>query len=480
MISVICVVCVLIALLIFSAVLILCLAQLGDEPLRIEITELLRDKWIFILLAVMAGVVLSALYGYLLATTIVKRIDLIVDHVNRLTSGDYSSRADSSSLRTGELGELAKATNDLGARLETFREEAYNEKSKSDILLERMVSGVLVANVSGRTILANPAAAEILGIPEETLAGAMPIDTIFKGIPEMAFARLKETCGGGGGHAVFEREGKIIETRYTTFREGEGYPFRLVLLFSDITGERALQLKQSDFVANVSHELKTPLTIVKTYTETLLSGNITDERVQHEMLERVELEADRMNDIVRDLLQLSRLENNSDVLHNKRLKLKTLADSAIMLTKDRAMERGIDLRLEFNADPELVIKGEKIKLEQALINVISNAINYTNKGGKVTLSVGAEGNDVFFKIADTGIGISQEDLPRVFERFFRVDKARSRAAGGTGLGLAIAKGYVEAHGGTINIESTVGVGTTINIVLPIVVHADEEIGAVDG
>ena len=151
-----------------------------------------------------------------------------------------------------------------------------------------------------------------------------------------------------------------------------------------------------------------------------------------------------------------------------------------MLTKDRAMERGIDLRLEFNADPELVIKGEKIKLEQALINVISNAINYTNKGGKVTLSVGAEGNDVFFKIADTGIGISQEDLPRVFERFFRVDKARSRAAGGTGLGLAIAKGYVEAHGGTINIESTVGVGTTINIVLPIVVHADEEIGAVDG
>ena len=234
----------------------------------------------------------------------------------------------------------------------------------------------------------------------------------------------------------------------------------------------SLESRQAEFVANVSHELKTPLTIIKTYTETLLSGTVDDRDMVMSMLKRIDFEADHMRDLVRDLLIFAKLESNTEDMIHKRLKLKTLVDNVSAWMSERAASKGIELNLQYRADPELIISADKTKLEQVLYNICGNALNYTDPGG----SVEADDAGVKISIADTGIGISEEDLPKIFNRFFRVDKARSRAAGGTGLGLPIAKEYVEAHGGTIDVESVLGEGTTFTIELPSAVDH----GEVDG
>ena len=242
------------------------------------------------------------------------------------------------------------------------------------------------------------------------------------------------------------------------------------------TRTASLEKRQAEFVANVSHELKTPLTIIKTYTETLLSGTVDDRDMVMSMLNRIDFEADHMRDLVRDLLIFAKLESNTEDMIHKRLKLKPLMDSVLARGTERAEHNGLTMELHYNADPELIISADKTKLEQALLNICANSINYTDQGGKVSLIVDADDSSVRIRIADTGIGISEEDLPHIFERFYRVDKARSRATGGTGLGLPIAKEYVEAHGGSIAVESVLGEGTTITVDLPSAVDHGEEDG----
>ena len=227
-----------------------------------------------------------------------------------------------------------------------------------------------------------------------------------------------------------------------------------------------LEAKQVDFVANVSHELKTPITIIKTHAETLIDSGADDPEMAKKMLERIDFEADHMNNIVRDLLTLAKLDNKQDSLIYKRLKLKPLIDFVVNQTNIRAKERGVSVEYEYKTDPERIITADKTRLEQALLNISNNSVIYTNEGGIISFLVEDQGDDIKIRIADTGIGIAKADLDRVFDRFFRVDKARSRAAGGTGLGLPIAKEYIEAHGGTIKIESELGKGTTMTMVIP--------------
>ena len=227
-----------------------------------------------------------------------------------------------------------------------------------------------------------------------------------------------------------------------------------------------LEAKQVDFVANVSHELKTPITIIKTHAETLIDGGSDDPEISKKMLERIDFEADHMNNIVRDLLTLAKLDNKQEGMNYKRVKLKPLIDSIVAQIGGRAGEKGVGVVYEYKTDPERVINADKTRLEQALLNISNNSVIYTNEGGIISFLVEDQGDDIKIRIADTGIGIAKADLDRVFDRFFRVDKARSRAAGGTGLGLPIAKEYIEAHGGTIKVESELGKGTAMTMVIP--------------
>ena len=472
MISFICVICAISAIIIFCALIYIGLSGQGNPSARQQIIQLVFSRRIYPILAVIISVVLAFILGFIMAKSLSRRIRRVSEHVERLSAGDFDSRVEN--VRDGELGMLAQRTNELGSRLQTMKMNAFREKSKSEVLLERMASGVVVTDREGRVVLVNPSATEMLGISEETVIGSLSYDVLIGRFAQApSLQELNKGCEAGGGVFEITSNNRIIEVRYNMLRPDSGFPFRCLMMLVDRTEAASLDEKQSDFVANVSHELKTPLTIIKTHSETLLESDIEDKEVEKRMLRRIDEEADHMRDIVRDLLTLARLENNQEAIIYKRMKLKPFIDNLVLRARERGDAKGVAVELEYNADPELIINGDKTRLEQAFLNVTGNSLNYTDQGGKVSFTVDTEGSGVRICIADTGIGISSEDLSRVFERFFRVDKARSRAAGGTGLGLPIAKEYVEAHGGNISIESELGKGTTVTITLPAAVDSGE-------
>jgi two-component system sensor histidine kinase VicK len=223
---------------------------------------------------------------------------------------------------------------------------------------------------------------------------------------------------------------------------------------------------QTDFVANVSHELKTPLTTIKSYTETLLMGGLEDRGTALDFLKIVDAETDRMNRLVKDLLQLSRLDYKQEKWHKKEGNIILLLQSAVK--KMEMMAKSKDQHLNLLFDEEIVkVVMDRDRVEQVILNLISNAIKYTKDGGRIDIDAYVNGKNAQIVISDNGIGIPENQLARVFERFFRVDKARSRSAGGTGLGLAISKQIVEEHKGSIEIESVEKKGTRVTIKFPL-------------
>jgi two-component system, OmpR family, sensor histidine kinase VicK len=243
-------------------------------------------------------------------------------------------------------------------------------------------------------------------------------------------------------------------------------PEGIIAVLQDITEQQRLENMRKEFVANVSHELRTPLTSIKSYTESLLDGAIDDKEVSGKFLGVINSEADRMTSIVKDLLQLSRLDNQQMQWCMEDISFEDLVKSAVERMEMEARNKKQTLKCHVMGDVPN-IEADYGRIEQVIFNIISNAIKYTPEGGKITVFIGILYNDVYVKVTDTGIGIPESDLPRIFERFYRVDKARSREMGGTGLGLSIAREIVEAHSGTISITSEANKGTEVTVRLPV-------------
>lgn len=238
----------------------------------------------------------------------------------------------------------------------------------------------------------------------------------------------------------------------------------ILLVFHDITELKNLEQTRKDFVANVSHELKTPITSIKGFTETLLDGAKEDPKSLEAFLNIIFVESERLQTLIEDLLELSKIEQHRFNLEIKSFDLTSIISEVIRMLDFKAVDKGITL--EFNVDLQsLTIEGDPFRLKQVFINVINNAIMYTPNGGKITVSIEEKGDLILVKVADTGIGIEKQEIPRIFERFYRVDKARSRNSGGTGLGLAIVKHLIEAHKGTISVVSELGKGSIFTISL---------------
>jgi two-component system phosphate regulon sensor histidine kinase PhoR len=233
----------------------------------------------------------------------------------------------------------------------------------------------------------------------------------------------------------------------------------IVLVFHDITELKKLEQMRKDFVANVSHELKTPITSIKGFSETLLDGAMKDENTLEYFLTIILKESDRLQTLIQDLLDLSKMEQQEFSLNINRLNISDLLQETYAILEKRAKDKDISFQLETPKAPALV-EADSYRLKQVFINLINNAITYTPNGGEIKVIVRDEAGFVCVEVKDTGIGIERDELPRIFERFYRVDKARSRNSGGTGLGLAIVKHIVEAHKGKISVESTPGKGTS--------------------
>jgi len=422
---------------------------------------------VFTGLAVAAG--LGFLVAWLLSGAMLRRIQRLVRFAAALAHGTPPpplgpERNDELGLLEARLAEMAR---DVNATLVSVRVE----RERLEAILRGMVEGVLVTDLDGRLVLLNTRARELLDLPRDLDPAGHPLVELVRdpGLAELprelaaGVSVVSRDVSLGGG------SGPVVQVNGARLTGQDGKPFGLVLVLHDVTELRRLETVRRDFVANVSHELRTPLTAIKGYAETLLGAAGDDRATALRFLEVVDRHSERLGRLIDDLLTLSDLEFGRTPFRRRPIPVGPAIDDVLQILAERAAQHGVTMTSDVAPDLPLAF-ADGDQLRQVLINLVDNAIKYSTEGGRVVVS--ARSGDlggapsVVLAVADTGIGIPSQDLPRLTERFFRVDKARSRELGGTGLGLAIVKHIVQAHGGRLIIESTLGQGTTVQIVLP--------------
>ena len=391
------------------------------------------------------------------------RIERLREFSRRVAEGDFRPLVSDG---TGDtLEALGQSLNQTASRLDRTIHTLTEERNLSSAILGSMVEGVAVVNGSERLVFANPGFAEILGLDVPPVSGSALLEVVRQTELIEAVRRVL------GGEPRVESEivtgtlrQHFFAATVASVRAGE--TSGAVLVLHDITELRKLERVRRDFVANVSHEFRTPLTAIQGFAETLLAGAMDDPQNRDRFLGIILEHARRLARLTEDLLKLSQMDADRLELELRRASVSQVIESCYETARHRAAEKELSLFLD--APPRLPdVLVDQRRLQEVLQNLLDNAIQYTLPGGKITLSAEAGNEEIIFTVSDTGIGIPQVDQPRIFERFYRVDAARSREAGGTGLGLAIAKHLVEVHNGRLWVESEVGVGSQFHFSVPI-------------
>ncbi len=426
-----------------------------------ELTGIIQQVLNILIQTLIIGMLASVLIGSLLSRTITAPIANLTKQAKRMSEGEFDSRLETSKAED-EIGMLTNTFNDMSSKMKGTLSDISTEKNKIEAILQNMTDGVMAFGTDGKIIHINSTARKMLKI---------------KNIERHRFDKLFSVLGANiligdllylDNNRSCEREvtkGNLaLKVNFAVFDDERNKTGGVLAVLHDITRQQKLESSRREFVANVSHELRTPLTTVKSYAETMLDF-VKDNKTAASFTNTILNETDRMTRLVKDLLVLSSLENSAPL--NKTLfSLRNMVSDVVSTMSLVAEEKGH--RLQFRQKSEIpMFYGDRDKLEQVLYNIISNSIKYTPNAGRITVRAEKSFNEVRIEVEDTGIGIPEKDLARIFERFYRVDKARSRELGGTGLGLAISKGIVDAHNGNIEIKSTVGDGTTVTITLPI-------------
>lgn len=415
--------------------------------------------------AMALAVFVTFILGFVISKSITGPINDVTKKAEQMAGGDFSQEVSVKS--NDEIGRLAEMFNHLRQRLDDTLSEISGEKNKLETILRHMADGLIAVDLSGKIIHANHAALKILAVTEESIEEENYDDLIQSLNPELTVENLMKRCEFEPESEVFESAGSYYDIRYDRFKDESGKVVGLIMIIQDITQRMKLESMQMDFVANVSHELKTPLTTIKSYTETLLDGAIDDTETARSFLGIIDSEADRMNRLVKDLLQLSRMENNQEKWNMKESDLIKLLGTAVTKVALTAEAKNQQLNCLFDEEARVAVVMDRDRVEQVILNVLSNAINYTQEGGRIDIDLVVQDREAHIIVNDNGIGIPEDEQSRVFERFFRVDKARSRSMGGTGLGLAISKQIVEEHNGRIELTSRENRGTKVKIILPL-------------
>ena len=408
--------------------------------------------------AMMFGLLAAILLSFLLSKTITTPIERITEGARSVAEGNFDQKLGVQS--SDEIGELTRSFNYMAGQLKNTVGELLGERDKLSTMFLHMTDGVAAFNTEGRLIHMNPAAETLLGVRMED---GLTFDELFA---DLEMPNSDETAMRTFLTSEITHRGRVLSITLAPYGalDGEG---GVIAVIHDITEQRRLDDARREFVANVSHELRTPLTNIRSYTETLLdtAGDIPLD-TEKQFLGVISGESERMARIVTDLLTLSKLDYGRMELRMTRFHLHDMLRNVAKAMQLTAQEGGLTLTVDAPDDlPPLV--GDRERIEQVVVNILSNAVKYTPSGGHVSLSARALPHDrVRIRVEDDGVGIPAADVPRLFERFYRVDKARSRAAGGTGLGLAIAKEIVEQHEGKIALASEYGSGTTVTITLP--------------
>lgn len=426
-----------------------------------------RNIFISTITASLIGIIIASIIGYRYLYYITKPIKELIIGVKDIASSNFSHRI--TNLSKDEFGELASSFNEMADQLQESIGALQLQNVKLETILNSMSSGIVAVDTKRDIILMNPSAREIFHIKEnQEVIGK----NILENIRNNQFYKMINNILLNHEESPIEIEmdypkKKILKISSNPIRYIDKHERikGIILIIEDITQLRKLENIRKDFVANVSHELKTPITSIKGFVETLRSGEVDDRDIEKRFLEIIDFESERLIRLVEDISTLSNLENDQRPVISDKIEIKDTLDEIIPMVSQLAMKKNILVESQIQEDISPLYFA-KDQFKQMIINLIDNAIKYTPEGGTVKICVRQREKGMEIEIKDTGIGIPKEDIPRLFERFYRVDKARSRSAGGTGLGLAIVKHILHSMNGKIKVESQVGKGTSFILYLP--------------
>jgi two-component system phosphate regulon sensor histidine kinase PhoR len=427
-----------------------------------DVTQAQEDIRAPIVIAALLSVVLAGGFGWLVARGPARRLEAMARVASEFAAGGTGVRAD-----TGGHDEVAALARSLNRMADEMRERLVlleRERSQLRTVLDGMVEGVVLTDPSGRILVANDAFRRIFNaqLPVE---GRRPLETArVPALQDALEAALEAEEPLTREIAVGGAQGKVIQASLASIRES-GDTVGAVAVFHDVTELKRLERVRQEFVANVSHELRTPLTAIKGYAETLRDGGLRDPAAAAEFVQVIHRHAERLRALIEDLLDLAAVEQGQARLRPAAVRARDVVSQAEALIRPAAESRRQTLAIDVPADlPEIL--ADRDRLAQVLINLLDNAVKFTPEGGRIAVSGTAAAGRVILAVRDNGVGIPPSDLPRIFERFYRVGRSRDRREGGTGLGLAIAKHLTQAMGGSIEVDSVQGAGTTFRVSLP--------------
>ncbi len=414
------------------------------------------------------GLIIALVLGgisLVVARRFTRSIGEMKDVALRFAGGDLSQKA--KIYRIQEIADLAEAMNRMAEELNNRFNTIVSQRNELETVLSSMMEGVIAVDIEEKIIKVNASAAAMLHMDPQTCKGK----TIQEMIRNTSFQNLvsrsiTEHPAMETDIAFYNGEERMLKVHSSPLRDADDEIMGTLMVMEDVTQLRRLENVRRDFVANVSHEIKTPLTAIKGFVETLTHDKSEDREDAKRFLAIILRHVDRLNAIVEDLLSLSAIEREKEGrgIDRKTASVRDVVETAVQVCRPKASEKNIEITTR--VDPSIMADMDVTLFEQAIVNILDNAVKYSEADSTVNIEAAETGGEIVIRIIDHGTGISKEHLPRLFERFYRVDKARSRKLGGTGLGLSIVKHIVQAHGGTVSADSTLGRGSMFAIHLP--------------
>lgn len=425
--------------------------------------------------ASVVAIIITVVLAVIISRGITRPISEMRRQTANIADGDYSGKV--TVYGADELGELAETINDLSYKVKDAQETTESERQRLDSVLRHMTDGVLATDRRGKIIIINSRATDLLSISQDKAIG-QSIMKVLKLGEKFTFRQLLETQDELILNIPTEDQDTILRGEFSVIQRESGFISGLVCVLSDITEQEKVEQERRSFVSNVSHELRTPLTSVKSYTESLIDGAWEDKDIAPEFLKVISTETDRMIRMITDLLNLSRMDQGKQELNLEFVSINELVAHIIdrfemVLKSEQYRNKKYKIERDFT-QRTLWVEIDQDKFIQVIDNIMNNAIKYSPDGGKITCRLMETHNSVVISITDEGLGIPRKDIGHVFDRFYRVDKARARSMGGTGLGLAISKEVVQLHGGKIWVTSVENKGSTFFISLPYIPMDEED------
>lgn len=408
-----------------------------------------------------------AISSWWASKTLSRPLEAMKVQAQKIAQGDFSSRVRLSPSDPVESFLLGQAINEMAIQLNQRMETVLNQKNEQEAVFSSMLEGVIAIDTNERLLRINQAALDILEISGGKVEG-MTVQEVIKNseLQNLILFSLKQDTPIGQEIEIQKENERFLFIQSAPLLDNQKNKCGIVVVINDITKLKRLEMHRKEFAANVSHELRTPLTSIQGFAETLLNPSVTDQKQKDEFIKIIHAHAVRLGAIIEDLLTLSGIEKETGrkEIELTEGKIKSTLEGAILHCQNRASEKNI--QIELNCPDDRKVKHNSPLIEQAIVNLLDNAIKYSPSGGTIQVTVIAEDDGFAVSVADQGLGISKEHLPRLFERFYRVDKARSRQLGGTGLGLSIVKHIALAHDGAVDVKSEINKGSVFSIHLP--------------